>query len=162
MVNDRIKALDLEGLISQSVSEVFDTMLSMQVEAADRDSERKLEGNRIVGSVSFAGEVMGNLCIHVGKDFARLMAAAMLEMAVEDVEEEEEVIDVVGEMSNMIGGGLKSRFCDSGMPCELSIPSITDGNDFKVSAMNWEQHESILFRYQEHKALVEIFVRAGN
>jgi hypothetical protein len=62
----------------------------------------------------------------------------------------------------MIGGDLKSRFNDAGFPCELSIPSITSGNDFKIEAMGWTKHERFAFRHQEHTALVQVFIRPGN
>ena len=61
---DEISTLDLETFVASSVNEVFDTMLSMEVERSDADSQTAIEGNRIVGSVSFAGEAMGS-----GSDF---------------------------------------------------------------------------------------------
>ncbi|MBW1728944.1 MAG: chemotaxis protein CheX [Deltaproteobacteria bacterium] len=146
---NEINTVDLKGFVGNAVNEVFDTMLSMEVEFSDADSQTTVDGNRIVGSVSFAGELMGSVCIQVPDVFARLMTAAMLGMELEEIEGEEEVNDVIGEVSNMIGGDLKSRFCDSGLPCELSIPSITSGSDFKVESRN----------YQQHFAVVEVFIK---
>ena len=74
----------------------------------------------------------------------------------------EEVNDVIGEVSNMVGGHLKSRFCDSGFPCDLSIPSITSGKNFKIESKNWARHERIAFCHEAHVALVEVFIKASN
>ena len=121
---NEINALDLKAFATNATCGVFDTMLSMAVEFFDEETHEIIDGGKIVGSVSFAGDVMGIVSIHVGNTFARVMTATMLGMDLEEVEDQEEVDDVIGEVSNMIGGDLKSRFCDSGLPCRLSIPPL--------------------------------------
>ncbi|MCK5506996.1 MAG: chemotaxis protein CheX [Desulfobacterales bacterium] len=155
-----INSLNLKELVINAVNNVFDMMLDMQVEISDADSQEIVHGNKIVGSVSFAGDLMGSVSIHVSDTFARIMAAAMLGMEVEEIEGEE-VNDVIGELSNMIGGDLKSRFCDLGFPCQLSIPSVTSGSDFKIESRDWMQRECFTFCHQQHTALVDIFIKSG-
>ncbi len=157
---NEINSLDLKGFAINAVNSVFDMMLSMEVEISDADSQVVMNGNRIVGSVGFAGDVMGNIRIHVGDDFARVMTAAMLGTESEEVDGEE-VSDVIGELSNMIGGDLKSRLCDSGFPCQLSIPSVTSGSDFKIESRGWIKHECFTFCHQQHTAMVEVFIKSG-
>jgi CheY-specific phosphatase CheX len=156
---NEINTVDLKSFVGNAVNEVFETMLSMEVEFTNAHSQRNIEGNRIVGSVSFAGELIGSVCIHVPDVLARLMTAAILGMQLEEVQGEEEVNDVIGEVSNMIGGGLKSRFCDYGLNCELSIPSITSGTDFKIESRDWARHESFVFRHQQHFGILEVFIK---
>ena len=119
-----INSLDLKELVTNAVSDVFDTMLSMQVESVAAGQAGNQNGGQIVGTVSFAGKVLGNLNLHVDEAFGMEMTAAMLGMETDEIEGTEEVHDVIGEVCNMIGGDLKSRLCDSGLTCELSIPSI--------------------------------------
>jgi CheY-specific phosphatase CheX len=154
-----IETLDLKTFVIDAIKKVFDTMLFLEIEISGTDSEVSLDNDRIVGSVSFAGEVMGNICIHVGDTLARLMTGSMLGMELEEIEGEEEVHDVIGEFSNMIGGDLKSHLSDCGMPCELSVPSITSGTDFKVESIGWSRHERLAFRHKQHIALVELFMK---
>jgi len=155
-----VQALDLESFIANSVHEVFDTMLSMDVEASDKVLQPNGDGRRIVGSVGIAGKIIGNVSIHVNEEFARLIAAAMLGIETDEIEKDEEIFDVIGELSNMIGGDLKSHFCDAGLTCELSIPSITSGSDFQTETKCWTRHESFVFRNEENLALVEVFVKS--
>jgi chemotaxis protein CheX len=157
---NEINSLDLKGFAINAVNSVFDMMLSLEVEISDADSQAVVDVNKIVGSVSFAGDVMGSISIQVGGDFAILMTAAMLGMELEEVDGEE-VSDVIGELSNMIGGDLKSRLCDSGFPCQLSIPSVTSGSDFKIESRGWIKHESFTFCHQQHTAMVEVFIKSG-
>jgi CheY-specific phosphatase CheX len=154
-----IDTLDLKTFITNAVYGVFDTMLSMSIKISDRDFPLNSEGRRIVGSVGFAGKVMGNVSVHVYEDFARLITAAMLGMEIDEIEGEEEVYDAIGELSNMIGGDLKSRFCDSDLACDLSIPSITSGSDFTTETKGWTRHESFVFQHEENLALVEVFLK---
>lgn len=154
-----LDALDLKSFITNSVNGVFDTMLSMPIEASEHDFDFNNDGKRIVGTVGFAGKVLGNVSIHVNEAFARSITAAMLGMELDEIEGDEEVHDVIGELSNMIGGDLKSRLCDAALDCELSIPSITSGSDFKVETKGWERHERFVFQNDADSGLVEVFAK---
>ena len=158
-----INSLDLKGFITNAVSDVFDTMLSMEVESlATYQPDEGLNGTHIVGTVSFAGVVMGNLNMRVGGEFARQITAAMLGMETDEIDGEEEIYDVIGEVCNMIGGDLKSRLCDLGLTCELSIPSITSGKEFSIKTKGWDRNELYAFRNQQQTAVLEVFIKSGN
>ena len=159
-----IDSLDLKTLINNVVGNVFDIMLSMDVvsvDAAPPDNGNG-DGNHIVGSVGFAGKVLGNLNLHVGEGFAYEMTAAMLGMETDEIESDEEVHDVIGELCNMICGDLKSRLCDEGLTCELSIPSITTGNEFKIEHRDWDRSEQFGFRSNDNTALVAVYMKSAN
>ena len=157
-----IDTLDLKTFITNAVHGVFDTMLSMTIEISDREFPLNNQRRRIVGSVGFAGKVMGNVSVHVNEDFAHGITAAMLGMEIDEIEGDEEVYDVIGELSNMIGGDLKSRFCDADLACDLSIPSITIGSDFTTETKGWTRHESFVFQQEGNLALVEVFLKTDN
>ena len=154
--------VDLRSFIIKSISEVFDTMLSMSLDVVEEAKSDNLNGEKIVGSVSFAGKAMGNINIHVSREFAETITAEMLGMQPDEIESEEEVYDVIGETSNMVGGNLKSRLCDSGYPCELSIPSITSGRSFKIESKDWQCHEKIYMKNSDQVLLVEVFMKSGS
>ena len=99
--------------------------------------------------------------IHVNNDLAKIITGNMLGEDPDDVVEEE-IKDVVGELSNMIGGDVKSRLCDANMPCSLSIPTTTTGKKFNIDSQGWDRHESFTFRSDEHVALVEVYVKSNN
>ena len=154
-----LTTFDLPTFLRGVTREVFDTMLSMELN--EQDAASLTDGNRIVGSVSLAGSVSGTVNIHVSDTFAAQITANMLGMELDEIESDEEVHDVIGELSNMIGGDLKSRLCDAGFVCELSIPSITSGRDFNIESKGWAVKESVCFQYQDHIALIEAFIKNG-
>jgi len=155
-----INKLDLKGFCTNSTKGVFHTMLSMEVGVSEADAAFALSGNKVVGCVGFAGDVIGNICVHVPKQFARVMAAAMMGMEVDEIEDDEEINDVIGEVSNMVGGDMKSKLCDAGFPCVLSIPNVTSGSDFKIESKGWMRHEKIAFQHQDQLSMVEVFIKS--
>lgn len=158
-IMERISGVDIKAAIVNSVIDVFYTMLDMEVEAISEVPPSFTEENRTVGSVTFAGEVDGMFNIQVNDDFGKVMTAAMLGMEPEEIESEEEVYDVIREVSNIIGGNLKSKFVDVGLSCVLSTPAITNGRDFKVSPTNIIKPAQFLFSHKDSVIIVEAGVK---
>jgi flagellar motor switch protein FliN len=160
VVMERIAGVDIKTAIVNSVIDVFYTMLDMEVAAIQDVPASFTEEMRTVGSVTFAGEVDGMFNIQVNDDFGKEMTAAMLGMEVDEIESEEEVFDVIREVSNIIGGNLKSNFVDAGLSCVLSTPSITNGRDFRVSPTNIIRPVRFLFSHGESIIIVEAGVKS--
>lgn len=154
-----LKSLDLPGFIVNAASEVFDTMLSMALETMESVPDEPADDYRYVGSVSFTGDIAGNIRFGLSGAFAALITAEMMGMEPGEIADPADVADVIGEVSNMIGGDLKSRLCDAGWNCTLSIPSVTMGNDFTIRTKNFDVRETCVFRHGEHVATVEINVK---
>ncbi len=158
-ISDKINSVDIRTAVINSVIDVFFTMLSMEVEHIKEIPPGFVEGQRTVGTVTFAGDVDGLFNIQVNDDFARIMTASMLGIEEDEIESEEEINDVIRELSNIIGGNLKSKFIDAGLSCVLSPPSITKGRNFLVEALNIIDTDKFLFSYQDHTIIVEAGVK---
>jgi flagellar motor switch protein FliN len=156
---EKINDLNLKAIVSESVIDVFDTMLSAKLEIVDKISPDSLEKIRNVGSVSFAGDATGMVSIHVGNNFSRELAADMLGMEIEELESDEEIRDMLGELSNIVGGNLKSTFNDTGLVCALSTPSFTTGTDFKIESLNMAKYERFAFDCDGNIVFVEMGVK---
>jgi flagellar motor switch protein FliN/FliY len=156
---NKFKRLDIIASTGDSVIELFDTMLSMEVELSDDAAKPDPDGPQTMGSVNFAGNVMGSVNIQVSETFARLISAAMLGTELEEIEDKAEIKDVIGEVTNIIAGNLKSGFCDSGLTCEISPPSITSGNDFRIETLNMDRYEHFAFHHQGNNIFVEVCVK---
>jgi flagellar motor switch protein FliN len=156
---EKLNALDIKAQVSEAVLDVFDTMLSAELEPTDSIPSESLETVRNVGSVSFAGDATGMVSIHVGDHFSRVLAADMLGMEIDELEGEDEIKDMMGELGNIIGGNLKSAFTDAGLACALSTPSFTTGTDFKIESLNMEKYERFAFKCDENIVFVEMGVK---
>ncbi len=155
----KFKRLDIISTAGDTLIEMFELMLSMKLEACDAANDLMSQGDRFVASVNFAGDVMGVVSIIVGKSFARIITGKMIDRPLEEVQDEEEIKDVVGEICNIVGGNLKGGFSDFGLLCEISHPSITTGNDFKIEVLNMARYERFSFRFYDHDIFVEVCVK---
>ena len=153
-----IASIDLKGIVSSVVINTFETMLNMSIMPAE--PEETLSWPRFLAQVGVAGEsVMGNICVSLDLEGARMVAATMLGTEEDDLEMDE-IEDVVGELSNIAGGSIKSRLCDEDLMCRLSIPSVTYGSYFKFETVGYERNERLWFKYQGFIFFVEIFIKA--
>jgi flagellar motor switch protein FliN len=156
---EKLNALDYRRRISDAVVDVFATMFSMDLAEAETVSAESLTGKRNVSSVCFAGDATGIVSLHVGEDLSRRMAAGMLGMAPEEIEGNGEIVDMLGELGNIVGGNLKSALTDTGLRCALSTPSFTTGSDFMIESLNLERYERFAFRHGEDDVFVEMGVK---
>jgi flagellar motor switch protein FliN len=151
--------LDIISMTGDKMIELFDTMLSMRLELSDPSEKPSPEIVQIVSSISFAGDVSGSVHIQVGEDFARLIAGRMTNKSLEEVGDLDEVKDAVGEVGNIIGGNLKSAFCDAGLECEISPPNLTAGHNFKIEILNMARYERFAFQFYDYHIAVEVCVK---
>jgi len=149
---------DVAGYLRRHLTDVFDTMLAMQAEfvpSADLPATQE----RVTGSVGFAGDdVHGAVYLHLPAPFAVQAAAAMLGLPAEELTGEAEVNDVVGEMTNMLTGGLKSWLCDAGKPCAVSTPAIIRGA-YVIEPLPEVEREYMVFDCGEIQVVVEVHIK---
>lgn len=155
-----ITEFDIRSHVKGSVTETFDTMLSMAIEPLESEPPPGHGVHRIVGTLNFAGRVNGIFNVQVTVDFGRLMAAGMLGMEPEAVNPATDVRDLIAEITNIVGGNLKSALNDAGHSCVLSTPSITFGTDFTIRSLNMDRFERLVFKQAEHLFIVEVGLKA--
>jgi len=153
-------AFDIKQSVSNSVIDLFDTMLDLTIDPVAEEDMTPLEGPRLIGTLSFTGEVVGSINIQVNETAGRTMTAAMLGMEPEEIESIEEVRDVIRETCNIIGGNLKSGLEDVGLNCAITTPSITSGDDFNIETLNMDRYDRFAFTFGEHQLQIELAVKA--
>lgn len=158
-MSQTIPIADVREFMTHHLMEVFETMLSLKARPASKSGGPQL-GDRITGSVGFAGEtVTGAVYVHLSTPFANQAAAAMLGLPPEETAGESDVNDVVGEIANMLTGGLKSWLCDAGAECAVSTPAIIRGTAFDVEPVPDVQRECVAFDCNDDRFFVEIHIK---
>ncbi len=152
----RLDALDPRAKVSEGVLEVFETMFSLSIAPVETVSAASLTGMRFVSSVCFAGDATGIVSVHVGRELARRMAANMLGIEPEEIDDESAIHDLLGELGNIVTGGLKSALTDTGLRCALSTPSVTTGTDFMIEALSLDRYERFAFEAGGHPVFAEM------
>lgn len=108
--------------LEQVVQMVFGTMAN--TEALLTEAELPAAEEQLSGEVTIAGSWRGAVSLQLPRDVARPVAAEFLGVPLESVSDVD-LIEVVGELTNMIGGNLKSLLPQ---PCTLSIPRVASAN----------------------------------
>lgn len=148
--------IDVRATVSASVIETFSAMLSMEIQPVEGEPPPGQGIRRMVGTLNFAGKVTGIFNTQITFDFGRLMASSLLGMEPEEVESGTEIRDLIAEITNIVGGNLKSALNDSGYPCVLSTPSITFGTDFSIKSLNMDRFDRYAFQKDDHVLIIEV------
>ena len=109
--------------------DVWESFTGRTVARAD-DQLRPEGGDVTVGCVTVTGEWQGNVLLACPAQLARMAASAMFDLPAEQLDDGQ-VADALGELTNMIGGNIKSLIPG---PSRLSMPTVTVGAPSTVPA----------------------------
>jgi CheY-specific phosphatase CheX len=118
-------------VINHFVPEVLSTMagLTAVVGKGNPSAPQPTILRGISGSIGLSGRVHGVVYTAFSPDLGQMVAEKIFGSA-----GEQDVNDVVAELTNMFTGNLKSMLCDQGHNCTLSIPSVVRGDKISISA----------------------------
>ncbi|HEX7652363.1 MAG TPA: chemotaxis protein CheX [Verrucomicrobiae bacterium] len=154
-----ISVPDIRQYVCGHLQSVFDTMLSLKTSLVAEGGAGTINGLRVTGTVGMAGETVNGLVyLHLPAGLAAHAAATMVGLTPEDLGEAE-VNDVIGEVTNMVAGGLKSWLCDAGAKCALTTPAIIRGDAFHVIAKPGVEVMVIPFECESQACLAEVHVK---
>jgi len=156
-MNSQIEQVD--KLTREAVQEIFQSMLSMQMNAEPPTPLPEDPAGEIIGSIAFIGEATGIIYLCAGVGFARVITSLFLGISEPEVDSGEMVTDAIGELSNMVGGYVKSRLCDSGWHCVLTIPSVVRGQKLSVEGSAQTIKRVIGFRNCESHLRAEVVLK---
>jgi chemotaxis protein CheX len=131
-----INAYDLENGLAKAVTDVISTMLNCPPLVVSSDSSIIVPGLSAI--VGFGGKISGFIALHITPENACALATGLLGMVCTEVDEI--VSDAMGEVVNMLAGGLKKHASRNEELFKISIPSVIRGNDYSTHALqNSEQ-----------------------
>lgn len=152
-MNDTKPKFQVVDHIPAIVPKVFQTMMGAEITVT---SARPITGERISGAIGIAGEtVMGTVYLHLPLKLAEAAARAILQCPATEPVGDTEINDVVGELSNMVGAGLKSQLNDADYFCAVSTPSVIRGS-FVVEATQGATTDAFYFDCLGQRLAVEV------
>lgn len=126
----------LVEMVQRTAKDVFGTMLMMEAEAGEAviPSEVPAASDGVVGIIGIAGSWVGTGIIQCQAPLACQAASAMMMAEYDSVNDE--VLDAMGEVTNMIIGNLKTsleeRYGDMG----ISVPTVVYGRNFATRTVS--------------------------
>ena len=161
--------------MNRSVQDVFRTMLGRNAtlvhgtSAADSNGQPwkhpiEFNGQQVVGTVGFIGDVSGLIYLYLSAEFAKIVASHLLGMSVEEIDAagDEVVNDAIGELTNMTVGGFKNQLCDQGFPCRLTIPSILRGSNFSIEPVSGATRRTYSFEVSGHRLVTDLLMKTSD
>lgn len=137
---------------------VFSTMIQMDTYPISRSSCIEPE-TEMVGCIQIVGEWCGTVLLKTSVALASTAGARMFALDENEVADADRQ-DSLAELTNMIGGNIKSIVPS---PSSLSLPTVTNGKDFQVRNFGTIPISDTAFQCDEHVFRVVILEKkAGN
>ncbi len=153
---DQLEHRQLSEVMRRATDEVFTTMLGIVVKADEAYSEQT-PPEHFDGVVSFIGLAgawvgTGSLCCSSKLACSLSSSFLMTELAVVD----EQVLDAIGELTNMIIGNVKNEVEETLGPMGLSIPTVIHGRNFAARSLGRDVWTVVPFYSGEDRLDVKI------
>lgn len=148
--------------LAHALIKTFQTMLSSGLETIDRFKADPLDGEHILGTISFTGKVVGHVYLRMSMPSARGIAGGILGLAPEEMKDVSEIRDVVGELLNIMTGNFKSNLCDAGLDCKLSPPEVKTSLDVITPVQRGGAMERMAFRNKQVQLFVDVTANPWN
>ncbi len=110
--------------LAQAIVKTFQTMLSIKLESIEPRKAAALAPEHTVGTIGFAGKAVGAVYLRMSTETAKAIAALILGLKPAELDSQDMVNDVIGELLNIVTGNLKSNLCDAGLECRLQTPQV--------------------------------------
>ncbi|MBN1571526.1 MAG: chemotaxis protein CheX [Acidobacteria bacterium] len=126
-----ITAEELEVSLVRAMKEITSTMFNCESEIVSPDQVDMIPPG-LSAIVGFGGKICGFVAIHLSPPSACTLASNLLGMSFDELDDI--VADAMGELVNMLAGGLKKFACQSEDLFKISVPSIVYGMDYSTHA----------------------------
>ncbi len=118
--------------IVKATIEVFRTMMSLKAVPGEVVIEKaQIRRAEVIGSIGVAGFLTGSISLFMPKQLAQQAVAAMLMMEPGTILPDHELVDAIGELTNMVGGSIKTELFQKTPLFDISIPSVYIGEDLQ-------------------------------
>jgi chemotaxis protein CheX len=114
--------------LDASVDEVFQLMVGVLCRRSEEPLDPGLES--VTAVVGFGGLLTGACILHCSGAAACAIAAGMTGTSVSVVGDT--VKDAIGEICNMLAGTWKGKLPELAAQCDLSVPAVITGRDYKL------------------------------
>ena len=142
---------DLYEAICRATEQVFATMLNMAIEPGTPSFEQDFPGHfdGVISFVGMAGAWLGTGGLCCSQWFARRIAGCFLMMDFPAVDDD--VLDAIGELTNIIIGNVKGTIEQAAGPMALSTPTCVVGQGLTAHSFGRHRWTVIRFRCGEDK-----------
>lgn len=150
---------ELVAIIDGATREVFDTMLGVPIHAGTMHLETEVAAapsSGLVSIIGLAGAWSGTGCVACTGPLACRIASHFLAAEVDAVNED--VLDAIGEITNMIIGNVKTALEERFGPMGLSTPTVISGRDFHTRSARVHEWTVVPFSCENERFYVQFCI----
>lgn len=141
--------------IIAATEEIFNTMIFMEIAPEPPLEEGKqVLGCHISAMIGLSGDLSAMLGIHCPEKVGLSIVSAMMGMEVKEIDADAK--DALGEIANMVAGGIKERFAEENTNLELAIPTAISGKSYTISSPTRSNRIVIPFSVENGQFFIEI------
>jgi chemotaxis protein CheX len=146
----------LTKTVRESTAEVFSVMLDVELEPGDAFVTRSpaAAGDGVLAFVGLAGSWVGMGSVSVSGALACRISSRFLTADYRSVDED--VLDAMGELTNMIIGNVKTRLEEVLGPMGLTIPTVIYGRNFTSRTLGTQEGTKVLFHLNGERMEIHI------
>ena len=147
--------------VTEATSEVFSTMLDMQVEYAGATTEARPSSSALISLIGITGDWGGSGVFCCSPALAAEVCAQMLggEFDPTQTSVTEEILDVVAEVTNMVVGNIKNGLEPVTGPLAISVPTVIHGRNFQFRNSLGLKGIGLMFKTGEEEFEIRISLR---
>ncbi|HLM99505.1 MAG TPA: chemotaxis protein CheX [Bryobacteraceae bacterium] len=145
----------MAGALRAATEEVFSTMLGIEVAAGEpyRLPSKPEPTNGVVALIGLTGKWVGTGSVFCTGDFARKISGQLLMSEFASIDQE--VLDAIGEVTNMIVGSFKNSLeAEVGM-LNMSIPVVVFGHNFTATSIHRTEWLVVPFECGSERLIVK-------
>ncbi|MCB9878034.1 MAG: chemotaxis protein CheX [Planctomycetes bacterium] len=149
---------DMGRCIVKATADVFRTMMNLKISAGEPVVEKaKIRSAEVIGSIGVAGFLSGSISLFMPKSIAKKAVAAMLMMEPDELADGD-LVDAIGELTNMVGGGIKTELFQKAPLFDISVPSVYVGEDLQRRTVSQDLCFLVPFTVGEETFSVEFLM----
>ena len=141
--------------IVETTEEIVNTMIFLEVSAdVPLEQGKQALGCHVSAMIGLTGGFSAMLGIHCPEAVGLAISGAMLGTEIEEIDAD--VKDALGEIANMLAGGLKERFAAEDFNLELAIPTAISGKSYTISSSTKSNRVIIPFNIEQGQFFIEM------
>lgn len=136
--------VDIKEIAARNISLFFSEMIGLEAELIDSGQDKVADGPQIVSNIILSGVCRGDILVTSDISLATKIASIALDSDPDQLSVSD-IMDVIGEMNNMIVGNLRSVMSNLGIDCKLCTPSVCSA-DSRASIADIHTFDSIVYK----------------
>ena len=134
--------------IREIAASIWETLFSDPLDRADAD--QPIQDPAVTGCVQIHGAFNGAVTLQCSKSLATRLAGELFRG---EAPTPADVLDSVGELTNMLAGNIKALLAD---PSHISLPAVAFGADYALTVIGTSPMAVVGFRCGEEPLLVTL------